>query len=232
MVAKCLQGLDLWYSYDGGRNWAVRNASLAVEAGTIIALTGPNGAGKTTLLKLLGLIYRPQQGRVLVDGVDYWTQPSLELRRRIVYVHEEPVMLKGSVLDNIAYGLLLRGLDASRARKAAEEAAEKLGLTRYLEEPATKLSTGLRQLVAIARAVAVNPSYLLLDEPFAHLDRAKRSLLARVLEELRDNGVGIVVAGHVVPEELHVDHTVEVVEGSPRNPQPANCISGEARQQG
>ncbi|ABM80205.1 energy-coupling factor ABC transporter ATP-binding protein [Hyperthermus butylicus] len=187
---------NAWYSYDG-RRWALRGAGIRVERGEIVAVVGPNGAGKTTLLKLAGLLLRPQRGTVLVEGRDPWRDGSLvHARRVVVYVHEKPIMLRGTVLDNIAYGLRLRGLSPEEAEREARRAAELLGIAGLLHRRARGLSAGQAQLVALARAVAVKPHYLLLDEPFAHLDPPRRGKLAKLLEELAGEETGIAIASH------------------------------------
>jgi len=189
---------DVWYRYDGG-DWVLRGAGLEIREGEVLAIVGPNGAGKTTLMKIAAGIYRPLRGRVEAWGRDLWAAPGAErlaLRRRIVYVHEKPILIRGTVLDNIAYGLRIRGLDRDEAQRRAEEAAKLLGIDMLLDRRASGLSRGQQQLVAIARALAVEPRILLLDEPFAHLDREKRRLLLNVLRKQADNGTGVAVATH------------------------------------
>ncbi len=199
---------NAWYRYPGGKDWAIRGASLSLGAGEIVVVTGPNGGGKTTLLKLLGLLYRPQRGRVIVGGRDYWSLPRRErvaVRRKIVYVHEKPVMLRGSVLYNVAYGLTLRGLDQKTATKKALKALRLLGAEHLAAKQAKTLSSGEAQLVSIARAIALDPETLLLDEPLAHLDRAKRRKLVQVLSTLASTGKTLVIATHneALPNQLH-----------------------------
>ncbi|MET1128846.1 MAG: ABC transporter ATP-binding protein [Thermoproteota archaeon] len=190
----------VWFRYPGG-GWVLRGVDASFRRAEVTALVGPNGSGKTTLMKVASLIYRPAMGRVEVDGVDAWTSSDdvrLRLRRMIIYVHETPVMLRGTVRENIAYGLRLRGLGEADIEKRIEEVASALGLERILDKRASKLSAGQAQLVAIARALAVKPQMLLLDEPFAHLDQAKRRLLTELIERLPSSGTGVVIASHDV----------------------------------
>ena len=114
----------------------------------------------------------------------------------MVYVHEKPVMIRGTVKDNIALAPRLRGLPREEAETAAEKAAEKLGITGLLDARAHTLSRGQQQLVSLARALAVNPEMLLLDEPLAHLDIKYRRLVLETLLELRDKGAGVVMVTH------------------------------------
>ncbi|ALL01964.1 ABC-type cobalt transport system, ATPase component [Pyrodictium delaneyi] len=189
---------DVWYRYSDN-NWVLRGIDVEIREGEVLAIVGPNGAGKTTLMKIAAGIYRPMRGRVEAWGRDLWEAPGAErlaLRRRIVYVHERPILIRGTVLDNIVYGLRIRGLDREKAQRRALEAARLLGIDGLLDRPATGLSRGQQQLVAIARALAVEPKILLLDEPFAHLDREKRRLLLNVLEKLASSGTGAAIATH------------------------------------
>ncbi len=207
---------NAWYRYPGSRDWALRGAHLQAGAGYIVAVVGPNGSGKTTLLKIAGLLYRPTRGRVLVDGRDPWRlgrEGLLRERRRIVYVHEKPVMLRGSVVFNTAYGLLLRGLSREKAFEKALKALEVLGIERLAERNAKKLSAGQAQLVAIARALAVEPELLLLDEPTAHLDRAKRETLLEVMAWYAERKRALLLATHneALIEKLSSKTIVKVV---------------------
>jgi energy-coupling factor transporter ATP-binding protein EcfA2 len=185
----------VWFSYDG-RRWALMDVTVAVSRGEVVAVVGPNGAGKTTLLKIMGLIYRPTRGSVVVYGTDPWRRPSIELRRRIVYVHERPIMVRGSVYDNIALGLRIRGVNGLEARMRVREVAETLGISELLERSAKHLSTGQAQLIAIARALVVNPDVLLLDEPFANLDDEKREVVANLIAKLARGGKTVIVVSH------------------------------------
>ncbi len=187
---------DAWYSYDE-RTWVLRGASLQLREARIVAIVGPNGAGKTTLMKVAALLYKPQRGTVIAWGRLPWSDGSLTiLRRQVVYVHEKPLMLRGSVADNIAYGLLLRGFSRSEVSLQVQRIAKRMGIESILSKPARRLSTGQAQMVALARALVLEPKILLLDEPFAHLDSRKRKMILSILRELREQGTGIAIATH------------------------------------
>ena len=191
--------VNVWYRYPGSASWVLRGVGIDIGAGESVIVTGPNGSGKTTLLKVIAAIYKPVRGRVKLWGKDVWMVADAErlaLRRRLVYVHEEPIIVRGSVLHNIAFGLLLRGVERETAEAKAEEAASLLGLEGLLAEKAKHLSRGRRQLVAIARAIALEPDYLLLDEPLSHLDLSSKDRLLAVLEELKSKGRGVVLTAH------------------------------------
>jgi len=207
--------LDVRYVYPQGVE-ALRGVTLEVGGG-ITALVGPNGSGKTTILKISAGLLRPTSGRVFLDGSDLWGAGSserLRLRRSVVYVHESPLMLRGTVWENVSFGLRLRGVAEEEVEGRVGEVMEILGLSRLASAKAKSLSAGQRQLVALARALAVSPRYLLLDEPTANLDRENRRRVARVLRTLAEEGVGVVVATHDRLLALEIsDRAVLIEEG-------------------
>lgn len=187
---------NVYFSYD--KEIVIKGISLSIGK-ECIALIGPNGAGKTTLLKIMAGIYQPSKGEVLIEGRDIWKLPekeAIKLRRRAVYVHENPIFLKSSVLDNLAFGLELRGVSRGDARTRAIEFMKELGIADLADKDARSLSAGQAQLLALARALLVEPSYLLLDEPLANLDWKRRNTVLSMLNELRDSGKAIAIATH------------------------------------
>ncbi|MCS7136555.1 MAG: ABC transporter ATP-binding protein [Nitrososphaerota archaeon] len=176
----------------------IKDASLTFGPG-VTAIIGPNGSGKTTLLKLAAAIYRPRVGEVLIDGVNPWSVSEVSkvsVRRNVVYVHEKPIMLRGSVADNVAYGLRVRNLPDDEVVVRTEEALEALGIKHLAYEKARTLSAGQQQKVALARALAVRPKNLLLDEPTANLDKNGRETFTELIKELVRKGVCIAIATH------------------------------------
>lgn len=190
---------DVWHRYAGSRGWALRGVSLSLEPGRFTVLAGPNGAGKTTLLKIASAIFKPSRGLVSVDGRDVWGlsgEERLRVRRRIVYVHDKPVMLRGSVAHNVAYGLMLRGLGRDQALGRAADFLESLGMGGLAGLDAKRLSAGQAQMVAIARALVVEPEALLLDEPFSNIDRSRRASLISIFEDYISSGGTLAIASH------------------------------------
>lgn len=209
----------VWYRYPGSQ-WVLRGVDAEIPDRGVTVVVGPNGSGKTTMLKVAGLVYKPQRGRVEAWGVDAWLSDGktrLQARRRVVYVHEKPVMLRGTVLDNIVYGLRLRGIPREEAQRKAERVAREVGVDSLLGEPSARLSAGQAQLVALARALAVEPRILLLDEPFAHLDIAARRSMAGVLLSFRDR-MGVVIATHDYMMARRLADRVIVVEDGRARP--------------
>jgi ABC-type bacteriocin/lantibiotic exporter with double-glycine peptidase domain len=175
-------------SFGYGDERVLSDVTLRIEHGEHVALYGPNGAGKSTLVSLLLGLYRPQEGRLLVDGVPYDELDVRTLRRSIGVVLQDPVIFPGTIADNIAYG----HPDATEAdvRRAAEwstasEFIEAMphGYDTPVGDEGTLLSGGQRQRVAIARALVARPSVLMLDEPTTYLDDASiRALMANLCD--------------------------------------------------
>ena len=204
---------SVWFRYRDSGRWVLRDISTEFRSGRLTAVVGPNGSGKTTLMKIGSLLYRPCRGSVVVDGVEFWgLEPGarLSIRRKVVYLHEKPIMLRGTVLDNVVYGLRLRGFDRDRAIDRAIEILQKLDLEDLAYRDARKLSTGQAQLVAIARALVIEPEIAFLDEPLAHLDKVKRELVIELITQLRSRGVGFVISTHseILIENLEVDNVI------------------------
>jgi tungstate transport system ATP-binding protein len=165
-----------------GERVALRLPSLEIKAGNLLAVIGPNGAGKSTLLRVMGLLQRPTEGRVLLCGKDALPANVLELRRRIATVFQEPLLLNATVYQNAALGLKLRGVSAAEINRRLAPWLEKLGIAHLASRSARTLSGGEAQRTSLARALVLKPDLLLLDEPWAPLDPASRE------EFLRDFG--------------------------------------------
>jgi len=154
---------------------------FVVPSGAMLAVVGHNGSGKSTLLRLLALLEAPTEGDVLWDGTPVPRRPSPALRRRVTLVEQRPLLFRGTVLENIGYGLRVRGVEGSEAYKRTSEVADQLGLLSLLDRRRHELSDGEVQRVAVARALAVRPDVLLLDEPASSADRAATGALYRAL---------------------------------------------------
>ncbi len=193
-----MEGLSLdgvWFTYDG-RRWVLKRVSLVLEPCKAIYVTGPNGAGKTTLMRIAGLVARPTRGRVLVDGVDYWAERSLAVRRKVVYVPSTPLLVRGSLLDNVALGLELRGVEREAALETAARLLEEYGLGWMARVRRDEASSGQAQLAHVLRGVVTGAEYLVLDEPTAYLDAEKKKMLADILRERLSACTAVIAAGH------------------------------------
>jgi len=171
---------------------------LAIEDSRLHILTGSNGAGKSTLLNLLAFLTSPTSGEVKFDNATVpWGSPSLfRLRRQVTLMHQFPCLFAGSVFDNVAYGLGVRGMGAAEQRQRVAEALAQTGLTGFERRNALKISGGEVRRVAMARALALRPRVLLLDEPLANVDHDTARLLEELITSLPQQGICVIMATH------------------------------------
>ena len=169
---------------------------LVITPGETLCLVGPTGAGKSTLLRLLTGLEMPSSGRITLLGhCNELNETPVESLRRVATVHQRPLMLSESVRYNIEYGLHVRGVTSAHHR--SDPMLERLGLRRLVKQDARTLSGGQLQLLAIGRALVVEPEVLLLDEPTAHLDPANVALVEDVIQEQKQRlGMTVVWATH------------------------------------
>jgi tungstate transport system ATP-binding protein len=170
---------------------------LPVEDGGAYVLVGPNGSGKTTLMRILAGLDRDADGEMDFRGerAAFASYPE-RLRRAIVYVHQHPYLFHTSLRRNLEYGLKCRGLPAAERARRVDEAIVWAGLEARRATPPAKLSGGEKQRAALARARALEPELLLLDEPTSNLDRDGRAQTLALLAQLRDERRTVVVACH------------------------------------
>ncbi len=176
--------------------------TFRVNGGQVVALVGPNGAGKTTLVSLLPRFFEADAGRILIDGQDIRQVTLRSLRDRIGIVSQDTMLFSGTIRDNIAYGrpeaTEEEVLEAARVANALEFIhAHKRGLGRKVGERGAKLSGGQRQRIAIARAVLLNPSILILDEATSNVDSESEALIREALTRLMEGRTTFVVAHRI-----------------------------------
>ena len=189
----------------------MRDLSLDVERGSLIALLGPSGCGKTTTLRMVAGLERPDAGRVVVDGQDVTRLPPY--RRRMGVVFQSYALFPHlSVLANVGFGLRMRGVRGSQRRQLAMAALEMVGLGAHSDKRPTQLSGGQQQRVAVARALAIEPDVLLLDEPLSALDAKLREELRVEMRALqRRVGATAVFVTHDQAEALAMSDLVAVM---------------------
>ncbi len=189
-----------------GQRVVLRDVSFDAPKGTVTALVAPSGAGKSTLLRCLNRLLVPQAGTVLLDGEDTAELEPCALRRRAGLVGQTPVMLPGSVRENLAYGLdPAATADEPRLVQALADAGLDAG---FIDRPAAELSGGERARVALARALTRAPELLLLDEPTAALDATVARHVGATLTALAQAGLGVVVATHDLPFAAEIANRV------------------------
>jgi tungstate transport system ATP-binding protein len=222
-------------SYLAGGIAVLRGVSLAIEAGPPLLVIGPNGAGKSVLLRLLHGLLVPAAGRVAWSG----TVPPGP--RRDAMVFQRPVMLRRSVLANLEYPLALAGLGRAARWALAAAALEEAGLAAFAARPARRLSGGEQQRLALARAAALSPEVLFLDEPTASLDPAATRAVEMAVAGIAARGTKIVMTTHDLGQarrlagEVAFLHRGRLLErapaaaffAAPRAPEAAAFLRGE-----
>jgi tungstate transport system ATP-binding protein len=177
---------------------ALEIPSLSITEGGIHSLMGPNGSGKSTLLGLLAFLSPPTSGTLYYNGavVDWKGRSLVGLRKEVTLLHQSPYLFEGSVSDNIAYGLKVRGIDGETRRHRIAESLEMVGLGGFDQRRARALSGGEMQRVALARALAPSPRVLLLDEPLANVDQGSAEVIRAVILGLSEKGTTVVMTTH------------------------------------
>jgi phosphate transport system ATP-binding protein len=210
---------SVWLAY--GENWVVRDVSLPVRQGEVLAMIGASGSGKTTLLRSLNRLTEvtagaARSGQITLDGEDIHSLEVNELRRRVTMVFQQPNPFPMSIFDNVAYALAERPGRGRRRRRTRElehavaHALHRAGLydevSDDLDRPALRLSGGQQQRLCIARALAAEPEVLLLDEPCSALDPISTATIEELIVELRES-VAIVIVTHNLQQAFRVaDH--------------------------
>jgi ATP-binding cassette, subfamily B, multidrug efflux pump len=210
---------NVWFRYSPEGPWVLRDISFTASPGRTIALVGYTGAGKTTIVSLLLRFYDPERGRITVDGVDIRDLATAELRSIIGFVQQDLFLFTGDILHNL-------GLDGTITPEAAREAARRVGADRFIErlpsgyghrlgERGRSLSVGERQLLSFARALAMNPRILVLDEATSSVDAEAEAQIQRAIAELMSGRTSLVVA-HRLSTILHADEILVLHHGEIR----------------
>jgi lipopolysaccharide export system ATP-binding protein len=192
----------------------VRGVSVDIRQGEIVGLLGPNGAGKTTTFYMIVGLVRPDEGRVYFGNEDITDLPMyLRAQRGISYLPQEPsVFRKLTVEENLL--AVFETMDLPLAEREARTRAllEEFGITHIARNRAYSLSGGERRRVEIARALAINPAFILLDEPFAGIDPIAVFEIQRIVSQLRARGIGILITDHNVRETLKITDRAYIIK--------------------
>ncbi len=238
---RTLETSEISKAYRGRK--VVDDVSLRVLEGEVVGLLGPNGAGKTTSFHMIVGLISPDSGKVLLDGEDITQLPMYQRARiGISYLPQEPsVFRKLSVEDNLMAILETLPLSRHERRERMERLIEQLGLERVRHNKGYALSGGERRRVEIARSLVIEPSFLLLDEPFSGIDPIQVLEIQKIIFELKRSGIGILVTDHNVRETLAVTDRAYIINngkifrsGSPeelgRDPDVKRVYLGESFQ--
>jgi len=213
-VNRGLQAISIAKSYD--KRIVLTDVSVSVDRGEVVGLLGPNGAGKTTCFySVMGLV-KPDSGRIMLDGEDITKLPMY--RRAILglgYLPQETSIFRGlSIEKNIGAVLELSEPDAAKRPAKLDKLLDEFGLTRLRAAPAMALSGGERRRAEIARALAADPSIMLLDEPFAGIDPISIADIRDLVKDLKRRDIGVLITDHNVRETLDiVDRAYIIYDG-------------------
>ena len=175
----------------------LRNVDISLYPGKCILLSGNNGSGKTTLLKIIAGLETPSRAEIEFSGKSHsWKSAILSIRREIIYLHQQPYLLSGTVESNVSYGLRFTHLNRKQLRESVKEALEWAGLSDVAKQQAKTLSGGVQQRVAFTRAWILKPKVLLLDEPMANMDIESREQACDLLKRMKSEGMSIVITSH------------------------------------
>ena len=211
MTTEILRTEGLVKAYRGRR--VVDHVSIRIGEGEIIGLLGPNGAGKTTSFRMVAGMVTPDEGRVVFSGEDITGLPMHKRARKgLGYLSQEPsVFRKMTVLDNVRCVLEARGVARRERTDMALALLEELQLTHIVASLGEQLSGGERRRLEIARALATEPSLLLLDEPFAGVDPITIEEIQKILADLAGRGIAILITDHSVIETLRITNRAYII---------------------
>ncbi len=211
---KTLRSDNLCKSYK--KRLVVNNVSVEVKQGEVVGLLGPNGAGKTTTFYMIVGMIKPSSGKVFLDQAELTKEPMYSRARMgIGYLSQEAsVFRKMTVQDNILAILEFMKLTKSEREQRCQQLMEDFGITHIAKSKGYMLSGGERRRTEIARALATNPKFILLDEPFAGIDPIAVEDIMRIVHDLKNRGIGVLVTDHNVHETLSItDRSYLLFEG-------------------
>jgi len=206
-----LTGIELNKSFRGRH--VVDDVSFEIGQGEVVGLLGPNGAGKTTTFHLIVGLLSPDSGRVYLDGKDLTPLPMyLRARYGVGYLPQEPsVFRKLTVEENLLAVLETQPVSPAARRERVEELLNVMGLAHLRANRAYILSGGERRRVEIARALVISPSFILLDEPFSGIDPITVLDIQKIVRDLRDRNIGVLITDHNVRETLRVTDRAYII---------------------
>lgn len=225
-----IQGLRK--SYNG--NFTLSVNELEIGSGKITAILGPNGSGKSTLLRIIAGIERPDMGTVSFNGseIGAGANASIAWRRMVTMVMQTPYLFSGSVIENVAYGLRLRGVPHHSRSQRASDALRNAGLEGYELRMVRELSGGEAQRVSLTRALVLEPAVLLLDEPTANIDRQNVARAESQITSLSGRkGLTVIIATHYLEQAYRLaNDVVSIIDGRIVPAGPENVFQGDVKE--
>lgn len=195
-----IEARDVSYTYDGNCEKALDRLNLRVRRGAKVAFMGGNGSGKSTFFLCLNGIRKPDTGRILIEGapIEYTRKGLLNVRGKVGIVFQEPddQLFSASVYEEISFGILNLGIDEESAKREVENVIEELEITPFQDRPAHALSGGQKKQVAIADILVMHPEVMILDEPAAALDPRHTRKVQKIVDELTEKGITVLMATH------------------------------------
>ncbi|MDI6738804.1 MAG: ABC transporter ATP-binding protein [Candidatus Edwardsbacteria bacterium] len=220
-----MEGLSKVYQMDGVRVEALKNITLAIEAGEYVSIMGPSGSGKSTLMNLIGCLDTPSAGRYALDGVEVSGMDDDQLaavrNKKIGFVFQTFNLLgRSPALHNVELPMLYAGVDRQTGRERALHSLESVGLAHRVHHKPTELSGGERQRVSIARALVNNPSILLADEPTGNLDSKTGAEIMEIFGKLSAGGKTVILVTHDQKIGENARRMVRILDGEIVSDQP------------
>jgi lipopolysaccharide export system ATP-binding protein len=197
-----------------GRKVAVDNVSFSMELGEVVGLLGPNGAGKTTIFYTIVGFISPTSGSIYLDGENISDLPMYRRAREgIAYLPQEPSVFRKLTVEQNIWAILesRRDLSKSEKREKLEQLLDELGISHIRKQKAFTLSGGERRRTEIARSLAIEPKFLLLDEPFAGIDPIAVHEIKRIVGSLSKKNIGVLLTDHNVRDTLEITHRSYII---------------------
>lgn len=196
-----------------GKRKVLDSLDMSVANGEIVSLIGPNGAGKTTLLRIMSTLMRPSYGDIHIDGTSIFEEPS-DARKNIGMVgHSTYTYDDLTTLENMKFYMAMNAISRSDFDRLAKPLLKRIGLFHRVNDRAAVLSRGMRQRLAIGRAIIHSPRVLLLDEPFSSLDQKGVDILMGILREEREKQRSILLVSHDIPLAASISDRVDILLG-------------------